>query len=149
MGKPPSVSIAPKKSPKVPLQKSPGVGNFALALLSASPKSPVRLFSETVSLLLHLQVFISAVDLPCPSTCVFREVEGLPFTGFAARSGSFTLAFLTIISLLLTSVQDPPPKWVLFFCQLLRFAFAFLRSIFSPHPRGIIGNTIADGCSSS
>jgi hypothetical protein len=34
------VSIAAKKSPKVPLQKSPGVGKFALALLSASLKFP-------------------------------------------------------------------------------------------------------------
>jgi hypothetical protein len=34
------VSIAAKNSPKVPLQKSPGVGNFTLALLSASRKFP-------------------------------------------------------------------------------------------------------------
>jgi hypothetical protein len=34
------VSIAAKKSPKVPLQKSPGVGNFQLALSSASRKFP-------------------------------------------------------------------------------------------------------------
>ena len=31
------VSIAAKKSPKVPLQKSPGVGNFTLALLRSIP----------------------------------------------------------------------------------------------------------------
>ena len=35
-----AVSIAAKNSPKVPLQKSPGVGNFKLALLSASRKFP-------------------------------------------------------------------------------------------------------------
>ena len=34
------VSIAAKNSPQVPLQKSPGVGNFALAQLSASLKFP-------------------------------------------------------------------------------------------------------------
>ena len=34
------LSIAAKKSPKVPLQKSPGVGNFTLALLNASLKIP-------------------------------------------------------------------------------------------------------------
>jgi hypothetical protein len=34
------VSIAGKNSPKVPLQKSPGVGNFPVALGCASPKFP-------------------------------------------------------------------------------------------------------------
>src|SRR6266496_3418416 len=34
------MSIAAKKSPKVPLQKSPGVGNCKLELLSASLKFP-------------------------------------------------------------------------------------------------------------
>jgi hypothetical protein len=34
------LSIAAKKSPKVPLQKSPGVGNFTLACASASLKFP-------------------------------------------------------------------------------------------------------------
>ena len=33
-------SIAAKNSPKVPLQKSPGVGNFRLAFASASLKIP-------------------------------------------------------------------------------------------------------------
>ena len=56
----------PKKSPKVPLQKSPGVGNFPLVFASANIKFPgtVRLWHQRrVEFLLSITAFLGVALL--------------------------------------------------------------------------------------
>ena len=77
-------------SEKLPKSATPKVsrgGEFYVGTQQCQSKNPQNMCSlkRCPSFVIYKPSYLLVIS-SCPSPCVFREVEGVPFTGFAARS---------------------------------------------------------------
>jgi hypothetical protein len=75
---------------KIPKSATPKVSSseeFYVSMFECQSKIPQNVCSlkRSPSFLTYKSSYLLLIS-PCSSTCVFREVDGPPFTGFAPRS---------------------------------------------------------------